>query len=114
MEAAMSNEKRFNFLGADADHEDQISMRVDLGEAPTFQRLQRLFEDLFVQRRLRPGYLFMAKHDHDKLSHDIAVESGMDTERSIVQIANYSGGRLVHVITLPDLSPGRVIIGFFR
>lgn len=130
----MMSRRHFDFTGG-ADHQYHHSIQVAIGETPTFEILQYLFEDLYLQWRFEPKYLFVAEADKEALKAEIyeTCEKSMDSRRQteiryglwpvnadtpcrppIAQIINYVNGRYVHVVSLPDLEQGSVILGFFQ
>lgn len=113
----MSPRKHFDFTGG-ADYKYLMGFQVNVGETVTLDCLQGLFEDLYLQRRLAPDHLFVAKSDHKALSDEVLRASTDDIdlpeEPALVKILNYASGRYVHVVSLPDLEQGSVILGFFQ
>jgi hypothetical protein len=120
--------RHFNFIGSDADYVDQTGFGMDLGETPSLSVLSQLLEDLYLQRRLNPGYLFVSKDDSDALTDEVTrntcfcgpfggktdEESPRVSDRCVIsKICNQTTGRLIDLVPLPGMAHGKVIVGFF-
>jgi hypothetical protein len=98
----------------------QICHRFNLGEPPTYQRIQRLFEELYLNARLNPDYLFVAERDCDALND--SVRKGSRSRPSgevliddrVALLCNPTTGHYVRVVALPGLEYSGVVVGFFR
>lgn len=115
-------------------YKDLLSRRYDLAETPSIRRLQALFKEVYLQWRLNPSHLFLSKHDHCALTHELISSPvvhtmspvtlkhtfGIDMQdpsqptQLIAGLTNFTTGRMVRVASLPDLENGSVIIGFFE
>lgn len=120
----------FNFIGVDTDHKEYISFRIDMAAPPTYERLQGLLCDLYMQRRASPQYLFVAEQDQIALTRDIQSNPALSQYRPLEMvvkefglrglggvvrsIGSYATGSLVNIVSLPDLDQGSVIVGFLR
>lgn len=123
-----TNRKRFDFTGPDVDHQCFGGFRVALGEAPTIAVLQGLFGDLYLQWRGNPEYLFVSKEDVEALTEECAKGPSVPCSpasedspaihsvyaRKIVGLCNQVTGRMVHIVSLPGLEQGSVIVGFLK
>ncbi len=98
----------------------QISLRLNLGAPPTYQRIQCLFEELFLTARLNPDYLFMAERDYDTFNDTVRRESrsrpfgGVLIDYRVALLCNPVTDHYVRVVPLPGLEYGGVLVGFFR
>lgn len=133
----VSHRRHFDFTGRTGipDYQYHRSFQVAVGEALTFDVLQYLFEDLYLQWRFEPKYLFIAEADNEALKAEMykSIGESRDSQRRtemhyglwpvnadtpsrppIAQIVNFATGHYVHVVSLPDLEPGSVILGFFQ
>lgn len=107
------------------------SCRFDLGEMPTIERLRKLFYDLYGRYLYEPDYLFLAEQDHATLTRaindDLSIMRRMPlppmTEAlprdyflstAIARLCLADMGSSIHVVSLPGLEPGSVILGFFK
>jgi len=127
--------RRFNFTGPDGDHETKMGFQVNLGETPTMSCLDQLFEDLFLQWRVNPSYLFVSKKDIEPLTqkilegtnfcgpvmagseiydNDPANHGPLSAQYRLTKYINATTGKLIDLVPLPGLEPNHVIIGFFR
>lgn len=94
----------------------------------TLQAVQKLLEQAYLNWRANPAYLFCSDQDCEALNADaaknIAVFESLRPDKDrimimdpmpgkLVAITNYTTGRLVYVITLPEMEPGKLQFGFF-
>ncbi len=119
----MHPSKSFKFTGLDHDQTNLISFRVDLCETPFHVLLQQLFYDLYRESRYTPQYLFMAPNDAVDLEREayetmrqapfeyLHLDMGNIAQR---KFTSYATGHTAHIVPLPDLEHGSVILGFFR
>jgi hypothetical protein len=115
--------KSFKFSGLDHDQTNLISFCVDLCETPNHALLQQLFYDLYRESRYTPQYLFMAPKDVIDLEREayetirqapfeyLYLDMGNIALR---KITSHATGHTIHIVPLPDLEHGSVILGFFK
>src|SRR5579859_2194865 len=91
------------FTGRSGDHETRMGFQVNLGETPNLSNLDQLFEDLFLQWRVDPQYLFVSKDDIDTLRDEVlqGYTNPYLTRLAITKITNQTTGRLVDLVPLP-------------
>ncbi len=100
-------------------------MRIDLGPALTLEQIQHLLYDLYVQRHAEPSYLFVSEQERLALTkevrHMLATGSwppsmldryGLEYGQ-ISRLSSYATGSLIHIVALPELECGSVILGLF-
>lgn len=115
-------EQHFNFVGADADYESHVSLRIDFGGPICRHRLDVCLEELYLQRRLDPEYLFMSANDYKAIAQSVIEGTNvrwsgvgsMISDIGLVRYVNQTTGRLMYFVVLPGLKVGTVILGFFR
>jgi hypothetical protein len=117
----MHPSKSFTFTGLDHDQTNLISFRVDLGVTPTHVLLQQLFYDLYREGRYTPGYLFMAPKDvvdlereaYETMSQRPDAYLRFDIGNVLLRkFTSYATGHTAHIVPLPGLEHGSVIVGF--
>lgn len=109
----MSHRRRYDFTEIIPGH--TVTSRVDMEEAPTIDRLQGMFEDLYLQRRIGPSHLFMNEANYKALNDELikACTDDIPEKPSLAQIVNFVNGHYVHVVPASYLGKGNVILGFY-
>lgn len=115
----MTSRQHFNFVGANADNEGHVSLRVDFGGPFCRHCLDVCLEDLYLQRRLDPEYIFVSAKDHKAITQSVIEGTNfcgpsVSSMTLLMRYVNQTTGRLSHFVILPGLPQGNVILGFFQ
>ncbi len=87
----------------------------------TFDTIQEVLEQAYTQMLANPKYLFCNEEDRKLFvsapiyRHNLCGESEqVSGPFNIAQLANYTTGQLMHIVTLPDLERGKLLFGFME
>jgi hypothetical protein len=73
-----------------------------------FDIIQKILEQAFIMLTANPQYLFVSEQDRELF---VAPHKGVEGQK-IVQLTNTVTGRMMHIVTLPELEPGKLLFGF--
>lgn len=79
----------------------------------TFDAIQRVLEEAYMTRRVDPQYLFCSEDDRKLFVMKADPRDPEEPAKEIAQLVNQTTGKLMHIVTLPELENGTLLFGFF-
>ena len=79
----------------------------------TFDAIQQALEQAYLTMRVNPLYLFCSENDRKLFVMRTGLRNPKESAKEIAQLLNQTTGKLMHIITLPELEDGTLLFGFF-
>lgn len=79
----------------------------------TFDTIQQALEKAYLTMRANPQYLFCSEDDRKLFVMKADPRDPKEPAKEIAQLVNQCTGKLMHIVTLPELENGTLLFGFF-